>query len=101
MLDLTCTFTSELWLYPTSKAAWTFITLPQDDSDRIRFAAADRMRGFRSLRVRVTIGKTVWVTSIFPDSKRGAYLLPVKAEVRKAEQLAVGKKAKVRVEVLV
>ena len=100
MLDLTCTFTAELWLWQTEKAAWTFVTLPKEDSDRFHFAGSDHKRGFGSLKVRATIGKTVWVTSIFPDSKRG-YILPIKAAVRTAEKLAVGKKAKVRVEVMV
>jgi hypothetical protein len=38
----------------------------------------------------VTIGQTVWKTSIFPDSKSGSYLLPLKAEVRKKEKIGVG-----------
>ncbi|HWI05275.1 MAG TPA: DUF1905 domain-containing protein [Acidimicrobiales bacterium] len=38
----------------------------------------------------MTIGGTRWSTSIFPDRKRGTYLLPVKKEVRAAEQLAAG-----------
>ncbi|QOV92362.1 DUF1905 domain-containing protein [Humisphaera borealis] len=31
-----------------------------------------------------------WQTSVFPDKKRGAFLLPVKAAVRKAEHLIIG-----------
>jgi hypothetical protein len=33
----------------------------------------------------VTIGKTKWKTSVFPDKRSGTYLLPLKAEVRKKE----------------
>lgn len=44
-------------------------------------------RGWGSLPVMATIGKTTWKTSIFPDKKRGAYLLPIKAEVRKKEEI--------------
>ncbi len=40
-------------------------------------------RGWGSLPVIVAMGKTTWKTSIFPDKKAGAYLLPLKAEVRK------------------
>ncbi|MDP3696445.1 MAG: DUF1905 domain-containing protein [Candidatus Taylorbacteria bacterium] len=42
---------------------------------------------FLTLPVRVTIGKTSWKTSIFPDKKAGAYLLPLKNEVRKKEKI--------------
>jgi hypothetical protein len=47
-------------------------------------------RGFGSLPVVVTLGSTCWRTSIFPDSKAGAYLLPLKAEVRRRENIRNG-----------
>jgi hypothetical protein len=40
--------------------------------------------------VEATIGKSKWKTSIFPDSREGSYLLPVKADVRKREELLEG-----------
>ena len=30
---------------------------------------------------------TEWQTSIFPDSKAGAYLLPIKSDVRKKQKI--------------
>jgi len=42
------------------------------------------------MKVHVTIGETAWDTSIFPDKGSGGWLLPVKAAVRKAEELVVG-----------
>ena len=47
-------------------------------------------RGFGSVRVDVTVGATSWRTSIFPDSKTGTYLVPVKKAVRVAEHLEPG-----------
>ncbi len=44
-----------------------------------------------------TIGESRWQTSIFPDTKRNAYLLPIKADIRKAEGLAVGEAVDVSV----
>ncbi|WP_243469509.1 DUF1905 domain-containing protein [Sphingopyxis granuli] len=37
-----------------------------------------------------TIGDTRWNTSVFPHRESGGWLLPVKATVRKAEELAEG-----------
>ena len=87
-------FDAEVWLYE-SAAAWHFITVPPDVSDEIDDATGDRKAGFGSVRVRVTIGSTTWTTSLFPDSKRGAYLLPVKKEVRRREDLAPGSRVAV------
>ena len=90
-------FDAEVWLYE-GDAAWHFITLPADVSDQIDERTTGQRRGFGSIRVRVTIGATTWSTSIFPDSKRGAFLLPVKAEVRRREGLSAGSHATVGVE---
>jgi hypothetical protein len=40
--------------------------------------------------VTITLGKTTWKTSIFPDKKLHAYLLPIKADVRKKESVKAG-----------
>jgi hypothetical protein len=66
------------------------VSLPADTSAEISDAAAGARRGFGSVRVAATIGGTSWRTSIFPDSKTGTYLLPVKEAVRMAEQLDAG-----------
>ena len=76
-----------VWLYP-GMAAWHFVTLPVDVSDDIKARFGDRARGWGSLPVTITIGETSWKTSIFPDKKAGAYLLPLKSEVRKKEHIA-------------
>jgi len=55
---------------------------------------------FGSVRVAVTIGTTSWRTSIFPDSKTGTYLLPVKKEVRDAEKLQTGDDVRARVQIV-
>jgi hypothetical protein len=96
-------FDAELWIWDARRDdSWTFVTLPVDASDEIldRTAATGPRRGFGSVRVRVTIGGSTWTTSVFPDSVRGAYVLPVKRAVRKAESLGEGDTATVTVEVL-
>ena len=93
-------FDAELWLW-TGDAAWHFVTVPADVSDEIegRTGVVER-RGFGSVRVRVTIGATSWTTSVFPDKQRGAYVLPVKKDVRAKEGIAAGDRATVVLELL-
>ncbi len=90
-------FTAPLWLHPGG--SWHFVSVPADTSEEIDDLASGIRRGFGSLRVGVTVGTTTWQTSIFPDSRNGTYLLPVKREVRLAEKLVVGDdiRAKVRI----
>ena len=84
-MRLEYSFEAELWLWP-AKDAWHFITLPLDAAEEIKFFHG-RRRGFGSVRVEVRCGGSTWRTSIFPDTKSGSFVLPVKAAVRKAESL--------------
>jgi len=82
-------FRAELWRYE-GDAAWHFVTLPSGVSDDISDRPDTARRGFGSVRVNATIGSTTWATSIFPDSKAGTFLLPVKTQVRDAESIDDG-----------
>lgn len=94
-------FTAELWVWEARRLdSWTFVSLPVEASEEIRELTGGQGRGFGSVRVRVTVGGSVWRTSIFPDSKRGAYVLPLKRAVRKAEALGPGDTAAVTVELM-
>ncbi len=93
-------FSAEVWEYQGS-AAWYFVDLPESDADDIDQMFGSRAKGFGSLRVEATVGATTWRTSIFPDTKRGTYVLPLKKAVRTAEQLADGTLARVELRVLV
>ncbi|MEV0902348.1 DUF1905 domain-containing protein [Actinoplanes sp. NPDC049802] len=94
-------FESELWIWDARKAdTWTFVSLPADVSEEIRERAGGLSRGFGSLRVRATLGGSTWTTSVFPDSGRGAFVLPVKKAVRAAESVAAGDTARVTVELI-
>lgn len=80
-------FKSRLWVYI---GAWQFISLPKDMSEEIKFIFGEHKKGFGSIRVKATIGNTDWNTSIFPDSKSKTYVLPIKASVRKDEDISEG-----------
>ena len=46
--------------------------------------------GFRSIPVRATIGCSTWSTSIFPHKGSNSFVLPIKADIRRAEGLSEG-----------
>jgi hypothetical protein len=100
MLSNQFKFKSKIWLYP-GMAAWHFVNVPKSQSATIKKLFGDMKRGWGSLPVLASIGKTNWKTSIFPDSKTGTYLLALKAEVRKMESLSVGKVTNVLIEIQV
>lgn len=91
-------FTEKIWLYP-GKAAWHFITLPRETAKEIDYYFSLQKRGWGSLKVEATIGHTTWETSIFPDKKSDSYVLPIKSEVRKREQLAAKKTVSVSLKI--
>ncbi len=77
---------SKVLLYP-GMAGWHFVSVPKKQSEEIKKTFGAPIRGWGSIPVVVTIGKTTWETSIFPDKQSGGYLLPLKANVRKKEQI--------------
>lgn len=88
-----------LWIWRVkdgarANAAWYLLTIDGAAGEGISaYAAArglTRRGGFASLRVTATIGATIWQTSLFPSRDPPGWLLPVKANVRKAERLAEG-----------
>jgi hypothetical protein len=91
-------FAAPLWRYPGADG-WHFVSLPAEISTDITDITTGIRRGFGSVRVAVTVGSTSWRTSICPDSKTGAYLLPVKKAVRVAERLAVGDQVKAQLQI--
>jgi hypothetical protein len=92
-------FDADLWIWDARRDdSWTFVTLPSEASEEIRELTAGLRRGFGSLRVRAAVGGSAWTTSIFPDSARNAFVLPIKRDIRKAEALHAGDTATVTVE---
>ncbi|MCB9817863.1 DUF1905 domain-containing protein [Candidatus Nomurabacteria bacterium] len=88
------TMTETMFLYPGETANWHFLPITKQIGIEIKNKHGKRARGFGSLPVEVTIGKTVWNTSIFPDRHSGSYILPVKAKVRKIEDIEQGERVR-------
>src|SRR3989338_8825357 len=70
--------------------AWHFAYVDKKQSALIKERYRGPRRGFGGIRVKVVLGKTKWATSIFPDSRSGTYLLPLKAAIRRAEDISEG-----------
>lgn len=100
MLSTHFTFTSQVWVYP-GPAVWYFVTLPKTQSQGIKRLYHGLTGGFGSLPVRVTIGAITWTTSIFPDMKVGAYMLPLKKKVRQQAGIGEGDRITYTIEVMV
>ena len=93
-------FESELWTWHSDGGtAWHFITLPEVARDAVKAEIEGIPRkGFGSVKVNVTIGKSTFSTSLFPAKEYGSYLLPVKAAVRRANGLQAGDSVTVAIE---
>lgn len=74
-------------MWSGDKASWHFLGIDKKPSAEIKKSFVGLTKGFGSLPVEVTLGQTTWKTSIFPDAKNGTYLLPLKASIRKAEDI--------------
>lgn len=72
----------------SGNGAWRFLAIPEKQGKEIKKLFGRFATGWGSIRVEATVGRTSWKTSIFPDKKSGSYLLPLKADVRKAENIA-------------
>jgi len=79
---------------------WVFAALPVDLSDVIDEVHPPTGRGFGSRRVEVVLGGQVWRTSIFPDSKHGTYVIPVKKEIRRKAGVSEGDRVEIELSVL-
>jgi hypothetical protein len=89
-------FSAKVWLYP-GDAVWHFISLPKTESEKIKSLQKGPRRGWGAVRVSVTIGQSTWETSVFPESKSGTYILPLKKQVRNKEGIRAGDTCVVRV----
>lgn len=74
-----------------------FIAVPKTQSEAIKVISKLVTYGWGVIPVTVRIGETAFKTSLFP--KDGLYLVPIKASVRKAENLSQDDKARVQLEV--
>lgn len=99
MLSLDFAFSAPLWKW--KGGSWHFVTLPVEMSADIRAFAAGQASPLGSVRVEAETGGSRWQTSLFPSTAHDGFLLPVKADIRKAEALSEGDVVEVALDVFV
>lgn len=69
-------------------APFVFLPVPPDEAEIIAEMANELTYGWGVIPAQVTIGATVFTTSLFP--RDGGYLLPLKVAVQRAEGVGIG-----------
>ena len=89
-------FEGKIWFWK-GPAPWFFVAVPEQQSRDLKAISNVVTYGWGVIPVHVRIGRTEFTTSLFP--KDGLYLVPIKASVRKAEDLEKGDNVTVRLEI--
>ncbi len=80
-------FKAKVWLYNGTNASWHFITLPVEIGQQVKYLGMNKKAGWGAIRVKAQIGNTTWETSVFPSKELSSYILPLKSEIRKKENI--------------
>lgn len=82
-------FSGQSWQYG-APGGWYFVSLPHEMSQEIRTMLKSQEEGWGRLKAFAGIGSTLWETAIWYDRKQNTYILPLKNEIRKKENLSSG-----------
>jgi hypothetical protein len=89
-------FTGKIFIW-RGPAPWFFVAVPEKESREIKEISNIVTYGWGVIPVHGRIGKTEFQTSLFPKDDR--YLVPIKASIRKAENLEEGDDVSIRLAV--
>jgi len=98
ILEFKYHFRAKIWKYQ-GDSSWYFATLPILLSKKIRVKHCGQEEGWGRLKASASIGNTIWNTSIWYDTKKGAYILPVKLIIRKKENIETGSNVRVTLKI--
>jgi hypothetical protein len=80
--------------------AWRFARVPENISAKIKEMQKSKFRrGWGAIYAKAKVGKSGWLTSIFPDRHSDTYILPLKKQIRYQENLYDGIDIKVSIEI--
>jgi hypothetical protein len=89
-------FSGDVWFWK-GPAPWHFVTVPDEECGALEAVASRVSYGWGMIPVRAQIGPTTWTTSLFP--KDGAYVVPLKFAVLRAEEIEIGDVVSLRLSV--
>lgn len=87
-------FSATSWRH-SGEGGWVFVSLPHYIAKEIRDNLKNEEQGWGRLKAIAKIGNTEWKTAIWFDTKINTYLLPLKAEIRKKENIEIDSVIKV------
>jgi Domain of unknown function (DUF1905) len=88
-------FSGPVW-YWKGPAPHYFVTVPPEQCQNLKAASKFVTYGWGMIPVLVQIGNTEWKTSLFP--KDGQYIVPLRMNVRKKENIEEGDEVAVRLQ---
>jgi hypothetical protein len=89
-------FSGEIWHW-RGPSPYHFVTVPDDGCAELEDLAPMVSYGWGMIPAAVQVGETHWTTALWP--KDGAYVVPLKDRVRRAEGLEIGDVIDVRLTV--
>src|SRR5690606_10536964 len=89
-------FSAIVWQYK-GDGAWHFVSLPLEIAKEIRENLQWMEEGWGRLKAVAKIGETQWDTAIWFDTKHQTYILPLKATIRKKENIRADESVEVTV----
>jgi hypothetical protein len=85
-----------IWFW-RGPAPWFFVTVPEEASRQLQAISSLVTYGWGMIPVQARIGGSTWKTALFP--KDNLYIVPIKMNVRNAENLKAGDTVTVRLEI--
>ncbi len=79
-------FTASVWQHASS-GGWFFVSMPAGMASEIRMQLKWQEEGWGRIRARAETGSSCWDTAIWYDTKRKTYLLPIRSDIRKKENI--------------
>ena len=76
---------------------WTFVSLPKELSTEIRDNFKHLEEGWGRMKVTAKLGNSEWQTAIWFDTKQDTYLLPLKAKIKKQENVLLDEDVEVSI----
>ena len=94
-------FSAKAYQYSSSEemCGWVFASLPKELSKEIRDNFKCLEEGWGRMKITAKIGDSKWQTSIWFDTKQDTYLLPLKAKIRKQENIVLGEDVQISIQV--